>query len=487
MKCQVITADSFPGGANKIHQLRKIVLTLILTAVVAIVYAQDSIHFTRPGDYYAILLEYTGDVKDGKANGYGEAKGRDIGYKGYWKDNDFNGKGILSDKSGVKYEGEFLNGKMHGKGTRNYFVGCTYTGSFVDGKQTGWGKATYPDSTVKEGYFVEDQFKGTVMTPELALALLPKESLFFRMTNANNPALYASYKGEVKNGQANGYGEAVVTWQDSYADDKTFETYKGYWKDNMYYGKGTLAKKGGSTYEGDFMYGRPHGKGVYTYEGGGNYTGDFVNGQRQGKGVMTYSSGSKEDGEWGSDQFRGDGKTLPSKYFRVRTPEEIAAEETAKQAVITKEKDALQAQLTKEKDAKDPCKMGWGVYGYERGNTRNYQGQYVILSEFDCKKDVYKLYRPAQQHWISKEKFETGYYDAPGAAFRAYSNLPDKHFATCRKCEGDGSEEVTIYTTKTKELPWGYFSGIQTTSTKTTSKTHTQTCKVCDGAGVLLR
>ena len=156
---------------------------------------------------------------------------------------------------------------------------------------------------------------------------------------------------------------------------------------------------------------------------------------------------------------------------------------------FTKKEDdkELQARLQKEKDAKDPCKIGWNVYGYTKGDTRTYNGDYVILKEFNCTKDEYTVWRPAQKRLISGWDMPNISFTVAGSLFRQNSYNPDKRYFTCKACDGDGSVEVTIYTTKTKELPWGYFSGIETKSIKTTSTTTNQTCKVCNGAAVILR
>jgi hypothetical protein len=109
---------------------------------------------TENCDYGAEVL-YTGEVKDGKANGYGKAfiglfEVRDttrdhLGvYKGYWKDNAFHGKGDLRGNfdgfsSGkTQYIGEFENGKYHGQGKlwpmyNTYKEGRFIKGVYVEG------------------------------------------------------------------------------------------------------------------------------------------------------------------------------------------------------------------------------------------------------------------------------------------------------------------------------------------------------------------
>lgn len=40
----------------------------------------------------------------------------DYTYKGFFKNNQRNGQGVLTGKNGSKYDGEWLKGKKHGKG-----------------------------------------------------------------------------------------------------------------------------------------------------------------------------------------------------------------------------------------------------------------------------------------------------------------------------------------------------------------------------------
>lgn len=469
--------------------------TFILSSLTLLLCAQKKLSFIRPSDTgNKIVFKYSGEVKDGKANGYGTGKGSDgTLYKGDWKDNDFNGKGNLSNEQGLQYEGDFVNGQMHGKGKATYPGGIQYEGDYKEGWQTGYGKKTHTNGKIEEGYFVENTFRATTadMMHTPAVTDEPQKdtesnTLYFTMPYYINTSLelIVMYRGAVKDNKANGYGEAEILLANSYTGNKKFSYYKGDWKNNNFHGKGLLDYVAGSKYEGDFLNGKPHGKGIYYFEGSGNYTGDFVNGKRQGKGVTTYSDGSKKEGEWYDDQFRGDGSaTIPKEYIKEKTADDIAREAEEKDK---KAKEA-QAKLQQENDAKDPCKMGWNVYGYKKGLTRKYNGYYVILREFDCKTDMYKVWRPAQKREISGWDLPGMTLEVMGIEFRQFSFEPDKHWYTCKACDGDGTEEITVYTTKTKELPWGYFSGIETKRISTTSKTYTQLCKVCKGAAVLLK
>ena len=86
---------------------------------------------------------YTGDCKDGLANGKGEAKGMH------------------------RYVGNFKMGYPHGNGTYYYGDSSYYTGNFQDGLKEGKGEMHYVrsggDSVVK-GYWSNDVFRGKQYT-----------------------------------------------------------------------------------------------------------------------------------------------------------------------------------------------------------------------------------------------------------------------------------------------------------------------------------
>jgi hypothetical protein len=87
---------------------------------------------------------YTGDCKNGLADGIGEAIGKE------------------------KYKGAFKKGYPHGKGIYYYDTGAVYEGFFNKGKRQGMGTLTYTkgDSIkVDEGLWEKDIFKGKKTEP----------------------------------------------------------------------------------------------------------------------------------------------------------------------------------------------------------------------------------------------------------------------------------------------------------------------------------
>lgn len=117
---------------------------------------------------YGNTVLYTGQVKDGKANGYGKAfiSYGDINdttkdhlgvYEGYWKDNAFHGKGSL--------RGNF-DGYSSGK--------TQYVGDFENGKYHGEGKLWPMYNTYKEGRFIKGVYvEGSTLTAEVKKEVQP--------------------------------------------------------------------------------------------------------------------------------------------------------------------------------------------------------------------------------------------------------------------------------------------------------------------------
>ena len=178
-------------------------------------------------------IKWSGDCKDGKANGQGSLEwytndelqsmitgvmkaGRCVqdcsaktvdgdAYLGEMKDNLPAGKGVLTRADGSTYEGEFKDGERYGHGTLKFSTGETYV-------------------------------------------------------------------GEWQHGQMNGKGEL------SSADGK--QKYTGAFKDDLPDGHGLMTYEDGSKYEGDWINGRRNGKGKYTAKDGTSEEETWENGQK---------------------------------------------------------------------------------------------------------------------------------------------------------------------------------------------------------------
>ena len=82
------------------------------------------------------------------------------------------------------------------------------------------------------------------------------------------------------------------------------DIYKGFFKNGLKHGKGTLTTRNNRSYEGDWENDKPHGFGINTFPNGKVYTGSFSNGKPVGDGKWTYSDGRTYYGTWINGEFK---------------------------------------------------------------------------------------------------------------------------------------------------------------------------------------
>jgi len=103
---------------------------------------------------------YVGDIKNGKANGYGSGSfSTGSIYVGTWKDNRKHGFGRYTWKDGSIYDGEYANDYRNGIGTYYFTSGEKYVGEWVNDKRE--GKGTLYDKNgdiLLEGMWKNDEF-----------------------------------------------------------------------------------------------------------------------------------------------------------------------------------------------------------------------------------------------------------------------------------------------------------------------------------------
>lgn len=99
---------------------------------------------------------YIGNLSNGKKTGKGIIKKitGEILYEGDFKDDLFEGNGMLYLDEGLTFTGQFSKGMKHGRGflfsaDRTY----KYTGNWEDDLKSGDGTETYPDGSVYIGNF----------------------------------------------------------------------------------------------------------------------------------------------------------------------------------------------------------------------------------------------------------------------------------------------------------------------------------------------
>ncbi len=72
-----------------------------------------------------------------------------------------HGHGQFKWESGNYYIGEYKNDKRHGYGEMHWIDGSIYKGDWKKGIQHGRGIMTFPDGRIKDGFFENNNFKGT--------------------------------------------------------------------------------------------------------------------------------------------------------------------------------------------------------------------------------------------------------------------------------------------------------------------------------------
>jgi hypothetical protein len=135
-------------------------LTVILLAAGFYVNAQDNGCIVKlPG----ISGTYSGDCKNGLAEGRGVAQGID------------------------KYYGQFNDGLPDGKGTYTWADGTYYEGQWKNGLKEGKGKMVYKDSTVS-GYWKYDKYVGEKVIPpyKITRSMSVTRSSFTRLPGPSN-------------------------------------------------------------------------------------------------------------------------------------------------------------------------------------------------------------------------------------------------------------------------------------------------------------
>lgn len=97
-------------------------------------------------------MHYVGQVKNGKANGYGIAL-LDTGsrYEGQWQDNQRQGEGTFYWPDGEYYVGEYENDKRSGFGTYYWPNGEKYAGEWKEDKRSGSGQFFGTDGAIIAG------------------------------------------------------------------------------------------------------------------------------------------------------------------------------------------------------------------------------------------------------------------------------------------------------------------------------------------------
>lgn len=203
-------------------------------------------------------------------------------YNGEYKENKdklqiLHGQGEFISSS-VRYKGEFRENKKQGKGVYIWANGDRYEGDFVDDEPSGRGKFIFASGDQYEGEYSKGAFNGKGM---------------FIAKNGDRT------DGAFVNNKAN--GQAVYVFASG-------DRYEGEMAAGKMSGKGKFTTKGGDRWEATFVNDQAHGTGVYYFSNGDRYEGEFTSGAMTGKGAYFYSTGYKSEGSYVNAQLNGEGK-----------------------------------------------------------------------------------------------------------------------------------------------------------------------------------
>ncbi|MFT3677782.1 MAG: hypothetical protein QM781_17955 [Chitinophagaceae bacterium] len=104
------------------------------------------------------------------------------------------------------------------------------------------------------------------------------------------------------------------------------------------------------------------------------------------------------------------------------------------------------------------------------------------LGDIDCTKGIVYITEPGYVNVFNSGKT----VQVSLTHYRHYWKKHSEQYYSCTRCGGAGGDYVTETESKTKELPFGFFEGIQTTSTRTTTKRYMRYCSKCKGTGLAL-
>lgn len=107
-----------------------------------------------------LKVSYFGQVKNGKAHGYGVGfyEGGGV-YRGYWSENARHGQGLYTWKNGDTYEGNYVEGERTGFGIYTFASGEKYRGDWKSDVRDGYGELWSADGQLQwKGQWQKDKY-----------------------------------------------------------------------------------------------------------------------------------------------------------------------------------------------------------------------------------------------------------------------------------------------------------------------------------------
>lgn len=143
--------------------MKKLIPVVVVLLLCQIAFAQKTGVIKNLKDAWGVVYNYTGEIVDGKPNGYGVAtysNGTVTRYVGQFVNGFYSGKGVLLFENGSFSAGNWLNGKLSGKGGYTTEGGAFYAGDLANGMRNGAGILVYKDNSFVKGYYKDDKLNG---------------------------------------------------------------------------------------------------------------------------------------------------------------------------------------------------------------------------------------------------------------------------------------------------------------------------------------
>lgn len=96
-------------------------------------------------------FKFVGNFKHEKYDGFGIVKTPKLEYKGFFRNNLFNGQGRMTFPDGNCYDGEFTDSRMNGVGRITTAANVELVGFFKDSEFGSFARITYPEGHVYDG------------------------------------------------------------------------------------------------------------------------------------------------------------------------------------------------------------------------------------------------------------------------------------------------------------------------------------------------
>ena len=243
-------------------------------------------------------LYYIGGISknDNKRNGFGIEYNKDgtVKYKGDFKNDLYDGQGILYFEDGRRIEGSFKEGKVNGFASEfdknNLKI---YEGNWKDNLYSEEGTKYLNNGNYLKGLFDKGLATGVLLE-----------------FNADGEVIY---KGNFSEDAYCGEGILYIN------GEKVFE---GKFENNLYNGKGKLFDRGGCIYDGNFLNGMKNGLGKEFKDGEIIYEGEFKDDLHDGMGITFEKAKPKFVGQFKDGKKHGrvneifDDKVIKECIFR---------------------------------------------------------------------------------------------------------------------------------------------------------------------------